>query len=166
MKEEEILIHTCTVGTDNKHCFEKLTDEEMLLLEENKLEVTYKKGEIICKQGAFASHIIYMCHGFAKVYIENGNDILTLKVVPDGNFIGLSSLSDNNNVPSYVYAIANNELGNIMEVIEKKKGQNLHDADYYNPMSLFVFSMDFAPSFSSFSMARIQSTFSGMTSDS
>jgi len=90
--------HSCSAATDNLCCFEELTDNEIQLLEQNKLEVTYKKGENICKQGAFASHIIYLCKGLAKVYIENGTNYLTLKVVPQGGFIGLTSLFSENNI--------------------------------------------------------------------
>ncbi len=92
---------SCTVNYSCLRCFEKLTDEELHLLETNRLEIKYKKGETICKQGTFASHIMYVCTGLVKVYIENEVDILTLKILPDGNMIGLTSLFDQANVFQY-----------------------------------------------------------------
>jgi CRP/FNR family transcriptional regulator len=71
------------------------------MLEKNRLEVSYKKGEIICKQGAFASHIMYICKGLVKIYVENEQGSLILKILPEGKMIGLSSLYDGNNVFQY-----------------------------------------------------------------
>ncbi len=92
---------SCTVSYSCLRCFEKLTDEELHLLETNRLEIKYKKGETICKQGTFASHIMYVCTGLVKVYIENEVDTLTLKILPDGNMIGLTSLFDDASVFQY-----------------------------------------------------------------
>jgi len=98
---------SCTVSNFNPtannfcHCFETLSDEEIKMLEGSKLEVSYKKGEIVCKQGTFASHILFLCSGLVKVYLEEGEDILTLKIVPQGNIIGLTSLSKYNQVFPY-----------------------------------------------------------------
>ncbi len=98
---------SCTVSNFNHtannfcHCFETLSEEEIEMLEETKLEVSYKKGEIVCKQGTFASHILFLCSGLVKVYLEEGDDILTLKIVPQGNIIGLTSLSKYNQVFPY-----------------------------------------------------------------
>ena len=92
---------SCTVSYSSLKCFETLTDEELHLLETNRLEIKYKKGETICKQGTFASHVIYICKGLVKVYIENEVDTLTLKILPGGNMIGLTSLFDSANVFQY-----------------------------------------------------------------
>jgi CRP/FNR family transcriptional regulator len=86
-----------------KHCrcFEKLTDAERTLLENHSVEVGYKKGEIICKQGAFASHIMLMVSGLAKVFMETNSNSLVLKIIPDGNFIGMASISEGHNTYQY-----------------------------------------------------------------
>lgn len=98
---QKSILNSCTVNYDTYDCFEKLTDDELQLLEKNKLEVTYKKGENICKQGTFASHIMYVCKGLVKIYVENEKDALILKILPEGNLIGLSSLYEGNNVFQY-----------------------------------------------------------------
>ncbi len=93
--------NSCTLQYDVLNCFKKLNDEELLLLEENKIEVFYKKGENICKQGTFASHIMYICDGLVKIYIENQQNSLTLKILPSGNIIGLTALLDGVNIFQY-----------------------------------------------------------------
>ena len=95
------ILNSCTVSYDSIKCFDKLSDEELRLLETNRLEVTYKKGETICKQGTFSSHIMYICKGLVNVYVENEVNTLTLKILPAGNLIGLTSLFEDNNVFQY-----------------------------------------------------------------
>ncbi|MBC8315495.1 MAG: Crp/Fnr family transcriptional regulator [Bacteroidetes bacterium] len=91
----------CTISPHKCKCFEKLTDEELKLLEDRSTMVNYQKGEIICKQGSFASHVMYMEHGLAKVYIDDGLNQLVLKIIPEGNLLGLSALSEDNNKFQY-----------------------------------------------------------------
>jgi len=59
---------------------------------------------VICKQGAFASNILLVEQGMAKVFIENSCSTLVLKIIPEGNFIGLATVSDEN--PLYHYSAA------------------------------------------------------------
>ncbi|MFA6402856.1 MAG: Crp/Fnr family transcriptional regulator [Salinivirgaceae bacterium] len=87
----------CTISSHHCACFEKLTPEEQRMLEAKSVVINYKKGEIICKQGGFASHILYIEKGLAKVYLENGQNLLVLKIIPPGNILGLSSVSNENN---------------------------------------------------------------------
>ncbi len=98
---DESFNFSCTVERDNRCCFEALTDDELLLLENNKAEVTYKKGEIICKQGTFVSHVMFLCKGLAKIYVDGNNSLLTLKVVSPGNLIGLTSVHSENSTFQY-----------------------------------------------------------------
>lgn len=94
-------INTCTVGLDNCDCFQALTEDELKELNDNIVEVEYKKGETICKQGAFATHVMYMCEGLAKVYMESLQEKLILKIIPADNIVGLTSLFNGNNVFQY-----------------------------------------------------------------
>ena len=93
--------NTCTVLNSKNWCFDELTEEEKNLIEANKVILTYKKGEIISKQGSFASHIIYLAKGLAKVYLEGKSKDLILTVTPPGNLIGLPCLYEGNNVFLY-----------------------------------------------------------------
>jgi len=61
---------------DCKHCFKKstlfnmLNSSELDLLNENRLEVAFKKGEIIYKQGTPLTHIVIINEGLGKIYLE------------------------------------------------------------------------------------------------
>lgn len=91
---EEARFSGCTLSHHQCRCFEKLTEEQMDFLNENSVKIKYRKGEVICKQGGFVSHVMYMEKGLTKVFLENGSNTLVLRVIPDGNFLGLSSLSE------------------------------------------------------------------------
>jgi CRP/FNR family transcriptional regulator len=78
-----------------------LTEEERNMLENHSVKVVYKKGEIICKQGSLASNIMYMERGLAKVFLDDGVNSLVLKIIPDGNMLGLSSVNNDNNTYQY-----------------------------------------------------------------
>ena len=70
-------------------------------MEENLVVVSYKKGENICKQGTLASHIMFICNGLVKVYMENETASLILKILPAGNLVGLTSLLDGEHIHRY-----------------------------------------------------------------
>jgi len=99
--KEKLVHNSCTLSKEIADCFEKLTDEELLLLENNNIMVTYKKGENLCKQGTLASHVIFICCGLVKIYMENDKSSLILKVLPSGNMIGLTALLDGSNIFQY-----------------------------------------------------------------
>lgn len=99
--EDKLQFTACTINVIHRACFDKLTDEERLLLEKNSVTISYKKGEVICKQGAFASHIILMENGLSKVFIESTANTLILKLVPGGNFIGMATIAEAQNVFPY-----------------------------------------------------------------
>ncbi|MBE0641657.1 MAG: Crp/Fnr family transcriptional regulator, partial [Bacteroidales bacterium] len=70
-------------------------------LNDHCVTVHYSKGEVICKQGSFAHNVFYMEHRLAKVVMQNGNNSLVLRIIPDGNLFGLSPLNEDNNVYQY-----------------------------------------------------------------
>jgi CRP/FNR family transcriptional regulator len=84
----------CTISSYDCKCFEKLTEEEQQLIEDNSVRISYNKGEMVCKQGGFVSQIIYMESGLAKVYIDDNRNSLLLRLTPKGSFIGLSAVSE------------------------------------------------------------------------
>ena len=95
---------SCIVNTKHFNCFEHLTKEEAELLEANKRDVKFKKGEMISKQGSFASHVVFLKQGLVKVYLEGNQKDLILKIVPDNHFLSLSSVFDGNN--TFVYSVS------------------------------------------------------------
>jgi len=68
-------------------CF--LSDEELVLINQTKITVQFKRGETIRKQGTYMSHVISVNTGLAKLYLEgleNRNAII--RIVRPTNFIG------------------------------------------------------------------------------
>lgn len=92
---------SCAFIDINVQLFDNLTVEESELLKKNIMSVSYKKGETVCKVGTLAPHIFYIKEGLAKAYIEGCSETLVLKIVPPGNFIALSSISEGNKVFPY-----------------------------------------------------------------
>jgi len=104
----------CTVSINQCNCFDTLTEEERLLVEANSVLIEYKKGEVICKRGGLASHVMYLEHGLAKVFIDDGVNSLVLKILPEKNLIGLASVSDDFNTFEYsVMAYVDSEIRQI-----------------------------------------------------
>ncbi len=72
--------------------FQKLTAEQMNKVDEHRTELSFKKGELLSKQGMFMSHVIYIRKGFVKLYLENDDDITILTIAKPGTFIGVQAL--------------------------------------------------------------------------
>lgn len=68
-------------------CF--LNEEELALIQLNKIKVLFRTGETIRKQGTHMSHVISVVSGLAKVYLEGiGQRNAILSIVKPTNFIG------------------------------------------------------------------------------
>lgn len=83
----------CLICDRKSSCFKSLTKKDLGALEESRVELRYKAGEIVCKQGAFATQISYLYSGMIKIYLETGheNDLI-VNIIPAGHLIGLPSL--------------------------------------------------------------------------
>ncbi len=71
----------------------ELNAEDKQLLNDNRVEVKYNKGENICKQGSFANHLIYIKEGLTKSYLEEDDNVQTLCVNPANNILGIQSVT-------------------------------------------------------------------------
>ncbi len=90
--------HSCAIGSSSASCMELLNSQELELLDSKMVEVSYRKGEIICKQGAPATQLMIVREGLVKIYMEsNTGENLVLHIMPEMNIIGLSSLFEGNN---------------------------------------------------------------------
>ena len=107
---------SCTVVNINKSCFDFLTEEERYLVEQKQVTVEYKKGEIIAKQGTFTTHILVVSEGLAKVYYEENNKSLILRIAAPGSLIGLTSLPLNQNVFQYTASAYINTTVKLIEI--------------------------------------------------
>ena len=95
---------SCVVVNPHISCFDALTDEEKKMVEDHKVNIKYKKGEVIAKQGSFASHVIFLQEGLVKVYLEGNPKDLIIKIIPDSHLITLSSIFEGNN--TFLYSAA------------------------------------------------------------
>jgi len=84
----------CKIGSN---CFKNLVSLELEFINKKKTQITYSKGENICKQGAFASSVLYISNGLVKLYLENNNRKFTnIQILKSGDFLGLSSIFGEN----------------------------------------------------------------------
>lgn len=72
--------------------FDNLSDELLENISANQVELNYNKNEILCKQGSFATHVLFLTSGLVKIYKEHHDKNLILKFARPGEFIGLSSI--------------------------------------------------------------------------
>jgi len=94
-------ITNCSAFDFDQSWYELLTDDEKLLIDEHSVSISFKKGETVCKLGAFASHIFFLEEGLVKVYLEEKNNVLILMLSTKNNLLGLSAIFDGNNKLPY-----------------------------------------------------------------
>lgn len=99
-----------------------LTKEEIAVITE--VQIDFKKGETICKQGTFASFIMILKTGLVKATIENSHyKSHVFKITTPFSIIGLSSMYNDKYYhfschalePSKLYLI---EYGNFIKIIQ------------------------------------------------
>jgi CRP-like cAMP-binding protein len=94
MASRQISTH-CGQCTLMKTHFSALSEEQLGVVDKNRTELIYKKGENLCKQGAFISNVIFIQSGLVKLYVENNDSTAIIFLKGGGSFIGLSSLFGN-----------------------------------------------------------------------
>lgn len=101
---------------DCKNCnfkskaFQKLTEEQMFKVDEHRVELSFKKGELLSKQGMLLSQIIYIKKGFAKLYMEQDGELVILGIAQPGTFVGIQALYGEVVFPFSVEAMTDTEV--------------------------------------------------------
>ena len=87
-------------------CFSALTGDETELVRDSRVQVVFRRGENLTKQGAFASYVIFIVNGFSRQYIEcsNGRDY-NLRIINPGEMVGLSAVFNRNTFNYSVVAV-------------------------------------------------------------
>jgi CRP-like cAMP-binding protein len=81
-----------------------LNHNEINLINDNRSEMEFKKGDIILHGGTITSHILYLKSGLVKEYIKTNNDKeQILQIVKKYSYLGLSSLFGDR-INNYSYA--------------------------------------------------------------
>lgn len=93
--------------------FGQLTDGQVDMVKKNSVMLNYNKGEMICKQGAFASNVYFVEKGIMKAYKEYKDNNLIMRFVKKGEIIGLSSLY---NKGTYLYSVASVGTSSVLSV--------------------------------------------------
>ena len=87
----------CVECQKSSKCFKELIPSELEFINLNKTQILYRKGENICKQGAFASYVLHISEGLVKLYLESPNNKnINIKILKTTEFIGLSSIYGDN----------------------------------------------------------------------
>jgi len=113
---------SCAICGAKSVCFKQLSLLELELADAHRVELKYKKGEHIAKQGSFVTHVLYLQKGLIKIYIETEqeNDII-LNIFRGGDYIGLPNLFTNAPLQYSVAAIEDS----IICAIDKTVIENL-----------------------------------------
>ncbi|MBS2096639.1 Crp/Fnr family transcriptional regulator [Carboxylicivirga linearis] len=78
---------------ETSECFKFLSDEELKILKDKKARIIYLKGENVMKQGAFATHVLFVVDGLVRVYLQTaGTKQINLQLKTQGDFLAFSSV--------------------------------------------------------------------------
>ena len=106
--------------------FKYLSDKELDLINDNKVHLTFNKGETIVKQKGFVTHVLFVKKGLVKVYNEvDYRTNLIYSIHTSGAFLGLASLFGNNHYQYSISALEDSYICAIdREVFEKLMTEN------------------------------------------
>ncbi len=126
MNNSDFFNETCVDCEVKSECFKKLTTEELILANQNKVELHFRKKEIVAKQGAFATHLMFVKSGVVKLYIEGGpgNNDLIINIFPQGQILGISSIYGDSTFNYSISALEDStlcliEINTVRELMKK-----------------------------------------------
>lgn len=91
----------------SSECFKYLSDEELSLLVDKKKRITYLKGENVMKQGAFATHVMFVIDGLLRVYLQTTTQKqINLRLMREGDFMAFSAVFGEEEYPYSAIAMA------------------------------------------------------------
>ena len=73
-------------------CFTKKIDYIERFFNQQKVQINYKKGETIIKEGTYVSSVYYVLDGLVKIYLEGLNRNIIIKLLKSSDFLGLTSI--------------------------------------------------------------------------
>lgn len=95
--------HNIREGIENtSDCFQSLGLEDLQIINENKTQLTFFKGETIFKQGAFSPHVLFVNEGLVRIYLQTDkNKQVNIRIAKQGDFMAFSSIFRKN---TYLYS--------------------------------------------------------------
>ncbi len=98
---------SCFDGHVNPLCFHTLTKEEWDEIAKDQSMLTYSKGEVIAKQGAMTSYVVFILSGLARQFIQSETvRPFNIRVIQGGEFIGLTAIFGAREFNSSVVALS------------------------------------------------------------
>ena len=90
--------------------FQQLTDDQLYRVDEHRVELSFKKGELLFKQGVPMTHVIYIRKGFVKIFMENAGELVVIGIAQPGTFVGIQALYGSPVFPFSVEAMTDTEV--------------------------------------------------------
>lgn len=109
-------ISHCSVFDFDQSWYELLQKEEKFLIDEHSVSIDFKKGETVCKRGAFSTHIYFLEEGLVKVYLEEKNKNLILTLSTKNSLLGLAAIFDGNNKLPYTISTYTNSRVRMIDI--------------------------------------------------
>lgn len=111
----------CSRCDKNTCFFHTFSDSENAKFN-NKIELKFKKGQIICKQGSFATNVVFLKEGLVKLYTEGDNKNTIISIYRQPVYIGLVSVFGSDYYQFSVSAIEDTtvciiDINNIRELV-------------------------------------------------
>ena len=76
----------CLICNRKHDLFKVLSDDELMVINRARYEITYKANETIVKQGTSISHLIIIHKGLAKLYVEGKNKDMIMQYLKPSDF--------------------------------------------------------------------------------
>ena len=105
----------------NAPCFHMLSEPELSLIRKSNTQVSFRKGENLTKQGTYASYILFILKGVAKQHLEEKDKNYNLKLLIEGDFIGLSTVFEKETYSYSTIALTDTQV----MLIEKETIENI-----------------------------------------
>ena len=92
-------------------CFQMLSPDEAELVRASKTQVLFRKNDLLTKQGAFASYVLFLIKGLATQYLEgDGVKNYNLRVIRPGEFVGLQNANLFDSLRTIMYKQMNGRM--------------------------------------------------------
>lgn len=102
-------------------CFHDLDKRELDFIVKNKTQIDYLKGETVFKQGAFASHVLFVNEGLVNLYLQTGKDKqLNIRLAKAGDFMAFSTIFNEDKYPYSAVALVDSTICMINKEALKK----------------------------------------------
>ena len=125
---ERLCTENCFNCTKKLSIFDSLDKEELEMINNTKITVRFRAGEIILKQGTVLTHIACLTSGLAKIYIEGENNKnLILRFLRPTQIVGGPGLFTDSKLHFSVQALEDSYTCFIDAELIKKLLSNNHD---------------------------------------